>query len=30
MVLKVISVGQTGADLGGLRAAKELGILTGG
>jgi hypothetical protein len=30
MVLKAISGGQTGADLGGLRAAKELGILTGG
>ena len=30
MVLKVISGGQTGADLGGLKAAKKLGILIGG
>jgi hypothetical protein len=30
MVLKMISGGQTGADLGGLKAAKELGIPTGG
>lgn len=30
MKLKVISGGQTGADLGGLRAAKQYGIPTGG
>jgi hypothetical protein len=30
MVLKIISGGQTGADLGGLKAAKKLLILTGG
>lgn len=30
MVSKVISGGQTGADLGGLKAAKKIGILTGG
>lgn len=30
MVLKVISGGQIGADLGGLKAARELGIKTGG
>jgi hypothetical protein len=29
-VLKIISGGQTGADQGGLKAAKELGIPTGG
>jgi len=29
-ILKVISGGQTGADQGGLKAAKELGIPTGG
>jgi hypothetical protein len=30
LVLKIISGGQTGADLGALRAARELGIATGG
>ena len=30
MVSKVISGGQTGADLGGLKAAKKLGLNTGG
>ena len=30
MIVKIISGGQTGADLGGLRAAKILGIKTGG
>jgi hypothetical protein len=30
MVIKVISGGQSGADVGGLRAAKSLGIRTGG
>jgi hypothetical protein len=30
LVTKVISGGQSGADLGGLRAAKVLGIQTGG
>jgi len=30
MITKIISGGQTGADLGGLKAAKELGIPTGG
>jgi len=29
-VTKIISGGQTGADIGGLRAAKQLGIATGG
>ncbi len=30
MIEKIISGGQTGADLGGLKAAKKLGIKTGG
>lgn len=30
MLTKVISGGQTGADVGGLRAAKRFGLLTGG
>lgn len=30
MIKKIISGGQTGADLGGLKAAKKLGIKTGG
>lgn len=30
MIRKIISGGQTGADLGGLKAAKKLGITTGG
>jgi hypothetical protein len=30
MVSKIISGGQTGADLGGLKAAQNMGILTGG